>query len=45
VVEPYPSEKLLKSVGMMIPNWKNKIDVPNYQPEIIMDKFMHYDDG
>jgi hypothetical protein len=37
VVEPYPSEKYdFVSWDDKIPNiWKNKIHVPNHQPDII----------
>ena len=32
----YPSEKIWKSVGMIIPNWmeSHKIHVPNHQPDV-----------
>ena len=34
VVEPYPSEKIWKSVGIILNIWKNEIHVPNHQQEI-----------
>ena len=33
---PTPLKNMSSSVGMMIPNiWKNKIHVPNHQPEMV----------
>jgi hypothetical protein len=34
VVEPTPLKNMTSSVGMIIPKlWKNKIHVPNHQPD------------
>ena len=38
---PTPLKNMSSSVGMIIPNiWKNKIHVPNHQPNIYIYKYM-----
>ena len=38
---PTPLKNMSSSVGMIIPNiWKNKIHVPNHQPNIYIYKYV-----
>ena len=40
---PTPLKNMSSSVGMIIPNiWKNKIHVPNHQPNIYIYMSTHY---